>query len=67
MTEVIDITEQWDAARRRGGPPTLDDCSITGDGTRLDTADKVIAFFVNEALERGLDIPEQFRGYARTP
>lgn len=44
--------DQWDAMTRDLRPTTDDDVSITSDGRRLDTAEKVIEFFAELDVER---------------
>lgn len=44
--------EQWGEMTRDLAPPTDDDVSITKDGRRLDTAEKVIEFFAELDAER---------------
>lgn len=44
--------EEWGEMTRDLAPPTDDDVSITKDGRRLDTAEKVIEFFAELDAER---------------
>lgn len=45
--------EEWVAAASRNNrPPTSDDVSITWDGRRLDTVEKVLAFLVEIEADR---------------
>lgn len=44
--------EAWREMSRGLPPPTNDDVSITKDGRRLDTAEKVIEFFAELDAER---------------
>lgn len=44
--------EEWQEMSRGLPGPTDDDVSITTDGRRLDTAEKVIEFFAELAAER---------------
>ena len=44
--------EEWGEMTRDLPPPTDDDVSITKDGRRLDTKEKVIEFFAELAAER---------------
>lgn len=43
--------EEFNELFRDALPPTADDVSITSDGRRLDTAEKVIEFFAELAAE----------------
>lgn len=44
--------DEWNELARNALPPTPDDVSITSDGRRLDTAEKVIEFFAELEAER---------------
>ena len=45
MEEVVEWSEeQWLRSAAGGRPSTPDDVSVTFDGTRLDTAEKLLAF-----------------------
>lgn len=44
--------DEWNEMARNALPPTPDDVSITRDGRRLDTAEKVIEFFAELEAER---------------
>ncbi|HVA43782.1 MAG TPA: hypothetical protein VNF50_09875 [Acidimicrobiales bacterium] len=44
--------EEWAAAMREAGPATADDVSITSDGRRLDSKEKVLAFLVEIEADR---------------
>ena len=46
MVSRTDVVHSWPSARELAGnkPPTDDDVSITRDGIRLDTPEKLIAF-----------------------
>jgi hypothetical protein len=51
---------------RHGPPPTADDVSITMEGVRLDTKDKVLAFLAEIEAERAAgvtaeDLQERYR------
>lgn len=51
--EIEDIPiERWNAALRDAGPATDDDVSITKDGRRLDTPEKLLAFIAELDAER---------------
>ncbi len=43
---------EFNALLRDAPPPTADDVSITSDGRRLDTKEKVLAFCAELAAER---------------
>ena len=47
--ELVDLV-------RHGPPPTADDVSITMDGRRLDTKDKVLAFLAEIEAERAAGV-----------
>ena len=46
MVSRTDVVRSWRSAKEIAGtrPPTDDDVSITADGRRLDTPEKLIAF-----------------------
>lgn len=54
MVDRTDVVRSWPSAKELAGnePPTDDDVSITADGRRLDTPEKVIAFLVEINAER---------------
>lgn len=54
MTGRTDVVRTWPSAEAIAGsdPPTDDDVSITIDGRRLDTPEKVIAFIEEINAER---------------
>jgi hypothetical protein len=55
--------EEWTEMSRDLPPPTDDDVSITNDGRRLDTAEKVIEFFAELEAERSAAAdPDDERG-----
>ncbi len=52
----IDISaEEWDRIVRSAAPPTADDCTITLDGRKIDTVDKLHAWLEELAELRELD------------
>jgi len=52
----IDISAtEWDRIVRSATPPTSDDCTITSDGRRIDTPDKLYAWLEELAELRQLD------------
>lgn len=54
--EEIDISaEEWERIVRSAAPPTADDCTITLDGRRIDTPEKLHAWLEELAELRALD------------
>ena len=53
--EIRISADEWDRIMQSAAPPTPDDCSITADGRRLDTPEKLIAFLDEIAEERHVD------------
>ena len=53
--EIRISADEWDRIVQSAAPPTPDDCSITADGRRLDTPEKLIAFLDEIAQERHVD------------
>ena len=49
---VLSYSEWVEAIRQSARPPTSDDVSITLDGRRLDTKEKVLAFLAEIETER---------------
>ena len=55
-SKEIDISaEEWDRIVRSAAPPTADDCTITSDGRRLDSPEKLRAWIDELAELRDLD------------
>jgi hypothetical protein len=54
---------EWVESVRHAGPSTPDDVSVTWDGRRLDTKDKVLAFLAEIEADRtaGVSLDEIFR------
>ncbi|MFV0309069.1 MAG: hypothetical protein ACK5OX_15145 [Desertimonas sp.] len=49
--------EEWNRAVAAGSPPTADDVSITKDGRRLDTVQKIFAWVAEINAERERERP----------
>jgi hypothetical protein len=62
LVPVVSGTE-WVESVRHAGPSTADDVSVTWDGRRLDTKDKVVAFLAEIEADRmaGVSLDEIFR------
>lgn len=55
-SKEIDISaEEWDRIVQSAAPPTADDCTITSDGRRIDTPEKLHAWLEELAELRELD------------
>lgn len=54
---------EWVESVRHAGPSTPDDVSVTWDGRRLDTKDKILAFLAEIEADRtaGVSLDEVFR------
>ena len=59
MVSRTDIVRSWRTAKEIAGttPPTDDDVSITADGRRLDTPEKLIAFIDEINAQRAAEQP----------
>jgi hypothetical protein len=55
--EINISAEEWDRIVQSAAPPTPDDCTVLHDGTRLDTKEKILAYFEDLANEREFDEP----------
>ena len=55
--EINISAEEWDRIVQSAVPPTSDDCTVLHDGTRLDTKEKILAYFEDLANEREFDEP----------
>jgi len=55
--EITISAEEWDRIVQSAAPPTPDDCTVLYDGTRLDTKEKILAYFEELANEREIDEP----------
>jgi hypothetical protein len=57
-TPVQTVEELQERINKYGRPPTTDDVSVTWDGRRLDTKEKLLAFLAEVAEERAAQTPK---------